>query len=526
MSAGVPPMSAPVGTPAAARPGPRWWPLLGIAVLLAAALTWVWGFHGEQRQDRVLATIISGGIALILSCVWLIGFSRLRWRTRGLWVLGLVALALLGRATVERRGMTGDVVPVLGWRWARPQLSDAVPQPEGTSSPRGQRAPGLGYPQFQGPSRDGALTGMRLATDWQTRPPRPLWRRPIGAGWSGFAVSGPFAVTQEQRGEHELTSCYDRTSGELIWVHSETTRHEDPLGGPGPRATPVIVDGRVYALGATGMLNALELETGEPIWSVDIIADNGANVPTYGVAASPLVVEDRVIVLAGGPRGRSLVAYDRQNGEPVWSGGGHSAAYSSPVLARLAGRDQIVVLNGSHLVGHDASDGSLLWQYPWPDVEKVSQPVILPGERVFISTGYGVGGKLFRITPAPAGGLEVQMIWESRGLKAKLSNVVHRDGYLYGLDDGRLVCLDLDSGQREWKSGRYGHGQLVLVEDVLLIQAENGDVVLVEATPREHRELARLTALSGKTWNHPALAGRHLLVRNDREAACFELPVR
>jgi outer membrane protein assembly factor BamB len=506
----------------------RWWPLIGIGLLLALLLLWIWYFVGEQRQTRVLATISAVGSAFILALIWLVFLSRLRWKIR-LTVLGLLA-ALLGLAfgTLERRGVTGDVLPLLQWRWTSIPADLVIP---GTGHTDRLLAPGppddgVAYPQFQGPRRDGTVEGVRLATDWQSRPPKQLWRRPIGEGWSGFAVAGAYAVTQEQRGPNELVSCYDRQTGEPIWVHATPVRHEDPLGGPGPRATPTIDGSRVYALGGTGILNVLDLQTGEPLWSTDVMRDNDARPPTYGVSASPLVLGDLVIVVAGGREGRSLVAYDRQTGEPIWSGGDHPAAYSSPILARLAGGEQIVVLNGSHFVGHDAGDGAVLWQYRWPGgTENVSQPVVLGDDRLFLSTGYGVGGKLFRIAKDADGAGVVEVIWESRGLKAKFTNVVHRDGYLYGLDDGRLACLDVAGGERVWKGGRYGHGQVVLVGDILLIQGEGGEVVLVEATPDEHRRLARLEALHGKTWNHPALAGRHLLVRNDREAACFELAV-
>jgi outer membrane protein assembly factor BamB len=391
---------------------------------------------------------------------------------------------------------------------------------------RSEADPRTDFPQFHGPWRDGVLERNDLETDWQRHAPRRLWRQPIGKGWSGFAVVGPHAVTQEQRGDHELVSCYERTTGELLWVHSDLARHDDPLGGPGPRATPTIDRGRVFTLGGTGLLNGLDLESGELLWSVDVLTDNSASAPPYGVAASPLVLGDQVIVPAGGPEGRSLVAYDTETGERLWSGGDHRAAYSSPLFATLVGREQIVLLNGSHLVGHSAKDGSLLWQYAWPGgTENVSQPVILPEDRVFLSTGYGIGGKSFRIVEE-AGSLAAELEWESRSLKAKFTNVVERDGYLYGLDDGIMACIDSRTGDRVWKGGRYGHGQILLVGDVLLVQAESGEVVLVRATPDGHHELARLEALEGKTWNSPALAGQHLLVRNDREAACYELSTR
>jgi outer membrane protein assembly factor BamB len=505
----------------------RWWPAVGIVFLTTAALIFIWTFFGVQRQSRVLATVALVGLSCILLLAWATLFSRFSGTVRLSILAGFALLGVAGFFSLEQRGVSGDVLPLLQWRWSGAAALD-VPEP--TASPgavaSSEADPRTDFPQFQGPRRNGHLESIDLDTDWQSRAPRLLWRQAIGEGWSGFAVVGPHAVTQEQRGDRELVTCYRRTTGELLWVHSDLTRHDDPLGGPGPRATPTIDRGRVFTLGGTGLLNALDLESGELLWSVDVLKDNSASAPPYGVAASPLVLGDLVIVPAGGPDGGSLVAYGTETGERVWSGGSHRAAYSSPLFAALAGRDQIVLLNGSHLVGHSAVDGSLLWQYAWPGgTENVSQPVVLPGDRLFLSTGYGVGGKTFRVV-AGTGSVEAELEWESLAMKAKFTNVVHHEGFLYGLDDGIMACVDARTGERVWKGGRYGHGQVLLVGDVLLIQAESGGVVLVQAAPDGHRELARLDALDGKAWNSPALAGHHLLVRNDREAACYELPTR
>ena len=167
----------------------------------------------------------------------------------------------------------------------------------------------------------------------------------------------------------------------------------------------------------------------------------------------------------------------------------------------------------------------MLWRFAWPSAESVAQPVPLPDDRLLVSSGYGIGSKLLHIQRDTDGKLGANLLWQSRGLKAKFTNVVYRDGYIYGLDDGILVCLDISDGKRTWKKGRYGHGQMILVEDLLLLQAESGDVVLVEANPTSHVELGRFSALVGRTWNNPTFAVPYLLVRNDREAACYELPL-
>jgi outer membrane protein assembly factor BamB len=234
----------------------------------------------------------------------------------------------------------------------------------------------------------------------------------------------------------------------------------------------------------------------------------------------------RVIVSAGGPDGRSLVAYEANSGEPVWAGGNDRGSYSSPQLVTLAGREQIVLLGGASVAGYDPQTGRLLWEHPWPGEQpNVAPPLPLPGDRLLLSAGYGVGSKVIGLLVDDANMLHPSLIWETPRLKSKFANMVLHEGFVYGLDDGVLTCLDPASGERRWKAGRYGHGQLVLVGDLLLVQTEEGEAVLVDPRPQEHRELARASLLDGKTWNPPALAGAHLLVRNDREVALYELPL-
>ncbi|MCL6501633.1 MAG: PQQ-like beta-propeller repeat protein [Pirellulales bacterium] len=403
-----------------------------------------------------------------------------------------------------------------------------------------EEAPAVGvgaddFPQFLGPDRNATLRGRRLARQWAA-PPRLLWRQPIGPGWSGFAVVGNDAVTQQQLDELELVVCYDLKSGKLLWSHGSRVRYSSRIAGDGPRATPTIADGRVFALGSTGILHAIALADGRPLWEANILADHMADPLPWGQSGSPLVVGGLVIVNPGGPRGHSLAAYDAATGRLRWHAGDDAASYASPMLALLGGREQIVMVNQFSVTGHDPESGKVLWSYPpseqpdhtWLSRDpKVPQPVVVSGDRLLISAGYGLGCMLLEVAPGGGNDWRVQELWPgfNRGLKPKFTNLVLHDGYLYGLDDGTaLACLDLASGQRRWKQGRYGHGQLLLVDDLLVILSDAGKVALVEATPRGYRELASFQALEGKTWNTPTLAGRLLLVRNDHEAACYELP--
>ena len=198
------------------------------------------------------------------------------------------------------------------------------------------------------------------------------------------------------------------------------------------------------------------------------------------------------------------------------------------MLTTLAGTEQIVLFNQGLITAHEPRSGQLLWQQLWTAgyAECVSQPVPLPDNKLLASSGYGVGAKLFQISRNNAGEFNVTTLWETLYLKAKFTNIIYYEDYLYGLDDGIFACINPVDGKRQWKRGRYGHGQTLLISDVLLVLTEAGEVVLVEPDPENHREHARFTALKGKTWNTPALAGSYLLVRNDQEAACYELTIR
>lgn len=504
-------------------PKPRWWPALVLVSLAALALVLTWLGEADDNQTRVLRTVAVLLLASLLLLLWLLFFSRLPRHLRTRLFAGLLAVGLLGGLLFEVRGVSGDFVPILGWRFGGGhRLGEGA---AGGGHDADQVSP-EDFAQFLGPHRNATLPGPRLGRDWLADPPRERWRRPVGEGWSGFAVAGEAAVTQEQRGDLEAVARYDLGTGEQVWAHTNPGRYETTVAGIGPRATPTIAGRRVYALGATGVLSALDLETGELLWSVQVLDDNGASLPEWGKSCSPLVIGERVVVSAGGPAGRSLVAYDRVTGKRAWAGGDDGSGYSSPALMTLAGVTQVVIFNRASVAGHDPETGALLWSQPWSAQQpNVAQPVAVGSDRLLVSSGYGVGSSLLHLTRDPAGGFTVEPVWQSPRLKAKFANFVVRAGVVYGLDDGTLTAIDLATGERRWKRGRYGHGQLLLVGELLLLQSENGDVALVEANPDEHRELGSFTALDGKTWNSPALAGRYLLVRNDREAVCYELPL-
>ena len=299
----------------------------------------------------------------------------------------------------------------------------------------------------------------------------------------------------------------------------------------------------MYALGATGVLRCLDGRSGALVWQDDILQRYGVTPEQdlqavgWGRSASPLVVEDLLIVPFGGPAHgtcASLAAYDKKTGELRWKGGEWQVSYASPTLINLCGTPQIVIVNEKAVSGHQLEDGSVLWSFAWPGGSSsnasASQAVPVSDNRLLLSKDYGTGSALIELTAVPDGGWLTSPVWENSGaLKTKFTNVAVKDGFAYGLSDGILECIAIETGDRRWKDrrrGNFGHGQILLVGDVLLVQAESGEVVMLEANSDKLVELGRFPALSDQTWNNLCLYGPYLLVRNAVEAACYELPLK
>ncbi len=463
---------------------------------------------------------------------WLMFFVRWRPWTRAGVMAGLLFVASAFFVTVRADGLDGDALPRFAWRFATtrpdwpatastlsPADSSESNTPETTAA-----EPRDDYPRFRGADGLGTVTGVNLERDWSKHPPRLRWRQTVGAAWSSFAVAGLQVFTQEQRGAEECVTCYDRATGRQLWVHADAAHYENASTGDGPRATPTVDGGQVFTLGATGILNALDVATGQRLWKVDILKDSGATAPAHGMVSSPLVVEDAVIVCAGGS-GTSLVAYDRTTGIRLWGAGSDPAGYTSPLLVELGGQRQIIAITPDHIHGHDAATGRVLWTADLHNEQQTncSQPYPVGANRLFASTNYGTGCTLLEIKQEGSA-WNAQPLWAKRTLQTKFCSPIVYDGHASGLDDGILECVSLEDGRRKWKRGRFGHGQMLLAGDLLLIQAEDGRVGLAEAQPDKFVELGSIPALEGRTWNYPALAGNQLFIRNDREAACYELP--
>ena len=501
---------------------------LFLTLLFGGLLAWLWATDNVFRSGGLMIFIPLW--LFLLGLWWALHRRGVRLKRLGLFVLGTIGVVAAFRSLVRYEGSAdGSALPSLAWRWqqqvALPKLSSgdaAVP----STTPAGV----ADMPRFLGTKGDGVLPEPDWQTDWKAHPPREVWRIQVGDGWAGFAVAGGRALTQEQRGAEEYVTCYDIATGKLLWSHADTTRFDEPMGGIGPRSTPTVdvAQSAVFTLGAKGLLNCLDLTTGKVRWSKDILKESGTTKsPEWGKSAAPLIVGDN-IVCSGGDNGTTLLAYRRTDGQPAWKTGDDGGSYSSPVLMTLAGRKQIVSVNSNSVTGHDPASGSVLWKFDWPGMfPKVCQPVQVTPERILITTSYGLKSHLLEIKPGAEGKWAVSSVWEAKAPRTKFSSASVFGTHAYAMDEGTFCCVDLATGERGWREGRYGFGQQIrLGGQWMLVQAEKGFVALVKANPEKLEEVSRLEALHGKTWNPPTLAGRYLLVRNDREAVCFELPAK
>jgi outer membrane protein assembly factor BamB len=406
-------------------------------------------------------------------------------------------------------------------------IADPPPNSESDSESRVEpRRRGPVWPDFRGPARDGrSAEAIRL--DWPAEGLPRLWKQPIGLGYASFVVADGRAFTIEQRRSQEVVAAYDVESGRELWTNSWEGAFVESMGGDGPRATPTFHDGRLYALGALGEFRSLDAATGAVHWRRNILDDNGASNLDWGMSGAPLVVDDKVIVLPGGSRGRSVVAYHKITGDVVWRALDDRQAYVSPMLVTLGGMEQVLIVTATRAVALRPEDGRLLWEYPWATDMGINaaQPVLLGNERVFLSSSYGQGAAVFEVR-REGDRFTTATVWENSRMKNKFTSSLLHEGHLYGLDEAILACIDAETGEPKWKGGRYGYGQPILVNGHLIVLTEQGEVVLVRATPDRHEEVARFSAIEGKTWNHPVVANGRLLVRNLREMAAFDIRPR
>ncbi len=528
------------------------WILLAMPVGIGLCLSVIVSFFQwlQEENTQLLFIGLDGmriplALGAVVACILIVALFYLRPKFRTLAVAAMLLFTIgYGCSKVFRvDSYYGNRTPRLTWRWnptpeekVKSYLTSTIPRNTEVSTQSLFLATDHDFPGFLGSDRNATFDRFNLGFDWEQHPPRLLWRHPVGLGWSGFAVVGSAAVNLEQRDENECVVCYDVRSGVELWCHRESARFKNDHGD-GPRSTPTMHEGKVLSMGGTGILTCIDLESGELLWKRASFADSDKQNLLFGMTGSPLVFDDKVVVTPGAGPGGSAICYSIATGDEVWRSGDDPAAYSSPIDVVLCGERQLLSFNGAGLRSYDLQ-GNPLWLQPWLTQGEarvnVAQPVVVEpnaehlqsdqGARVLISSGYDHGSALLKIS-RQNDQWKSEIVWESKQLKSKLSNFVVHGDHIYGLDNGLLTCIDLKDGRRVWKRGRYGHGQMLLVRDKLLIQSESGEVALVAASPDAHREITKFPALTSKTWNHAALAGRILIVRNDHEAAAYELPL-
>ncbi|WP_339735044.1 PQQ-binding-like beta-propeller repeat protein [uncultured Gimesia sp.] len=520
----------------------RWKWGLGILLLGIATVIYRWFQLAPDRTYQVFSVYFGICYILVGMLFWWMLISGVAWKTRFKGLIGTVLVFVLFFSLFRVEGFEGDMLPRFRFRFlpTPEQRAEQYFEKIKNSSPAEKAklteqalelSPG-DWPAFRGAERDGIVRDQTIRTDWNKHPPELLWKHPVGAGWSSFCVIGNRAFTQEQRGEQETVVCYDVQTGNQIWTHTDPVRFSETLGGVGPRATPTFDEGLLYTMGGIGILNCLKAGTGELVWSYDLLKEGDLKNLEWGMSGSPLIWENLVIVNQGVQKSdskaenQSVIAFHKGSGEKAWASGTHKSSYSAPQFAMLNGTPQVLIFHSKGLESFSPQDGTSLWFFPWTNQPGVNaaQPILLDDTSLYLGSGYGAGSTRLKVTVSDqAPEAKVTQDWESQSLKLKFNSAVQRDGFVYGLDEGILTCLNLETGKRSWKRGRYGYGQMLLVGSHLLILAEDGRVELVKADPEKYEQVAEFQAIAGQTWNHPALAHGKLFVRNSEEAACFDL---
>ena len=490
--------------------------------------------HPSMRGPLPIVLTIPVAIAAFAIGAMLLG-NTLSIRRTGL-ALGLAVLATAYSALVRTDGVWGDFSFRFDWRWkpTAEQLATEEIRRAGNVAVDGtvdtealiaalESAP---WPHFRGPRGDSSQTGLRFSDDWGAHPPREVWRKRIGPAWSSFAIGADRLFTQEQRLEDEVVSCYDAKTGQPIWSYATPSRFFESLGGLGPRGTPTLADGSIYALGAEGVLVRLSAVDGALVWKADLKAAAGrTEPPMWGFSCSPCVDSGVVVVHAGGKGDKGIVAFKVDDGQVAWTAPAGEMSYASVQKIRLLDRDYLCLLSNSGAHFLEPATGKPVYDYPFAHQGyRACQAQVIDGNKLLIPAGMGTGTRLVEFS-STENGLEAKELWTSLDMKPDYNDILVHDGNIYGFDSAIFACIGLEDGKRKWKGGRYAKGQALLLADsgLIVVVSEKGELVLLRATPKKHEELGKIEALSDKTWNHPVLVGDRLYLRNADEVVCYEL---
>lgn len=380
------------------------------------------------------------------------------------------------------------------------------------------------WPQYRGTDGDGRHPAADFPTRWPDAGLSEAWRMPLGKGYSGITAVDGSLFTQHSKDGDEFLTAHDAASGGLKWKLRLDKERPDQFGD-GPRSTPSVDGDLVYAVSAYGKLWAVNRTSGEAVWHKDLRGEYGAQVPTWGVAAAPVVEGDLLLFNVGGKPGYLLAAFDKASGELKWHSGSGKPGYSLPLTVTAGGIRQTIFFTGDKVVSVDPQTGTEHWSKPWSTAYDVNAaaPVFVPPSRIFISSGYDTGASLFEVT-AKDGKASAEVVWSSRRMKNQFSSSIYHEGHIYGFDNKNFKCIVADTGEDVWRKGGFNHGSLFFVDGHLVVLGERGKMALVEATPGSYIEKASFQAAEGKHWTVPTLYGDHIYVRNESELIAFQLP--
>jgi hypothetical protein len=383
------------------------------------------------------------------------------------------------------------------------------------------------WPQWLGPDRDGKSTETGVVSRWtqqaKTGALQPLWNVSLGAGYAGVVVSDGVAYTAATQAGQDQLIAWDALTGSERWAAPLGTRYVDSMGYHGPRATPTITEDRIVALNGAGTLAVFSSASGDMLWSTHLVDDHGGKMPQWGYAASPFVDEGIIYVDTGAGEGKSLLALTLAEGRPIWRSGTDQAGYATPVRAKLAGVDQILVFGGSVIQGMRPEDGTVLWSKAWRTSYGVNAatPIPVGKDRLFISSGYGKGGALIRVDPSGP----TEAIWQTKRMKNKLSTSILDNDRLYGFSESTLTAIRLSDGEPIWTHSGLGLGTLMMVDKHLVVLSDQCELALIDprgSSPQIVVAPQRIVQ-SNDCWTVPTLSDGILFVRSPTQLVALDL---
>ncbi len=501
--------------------------VLAVAAIVFPAISYLLVYPTEATQSVLFVygvplTVLAVTIGLTL------GAQSPR---RALLAVGLMAASWAFFPLIRNDGFDGEYYPEFAWRWSpvHEQSLPALSSPSTAdfaldTNPAWAR--GASWTIFRGPNGNGTVDDQFAEIDWQATPPNEIWRIDVGPGWSSFSYHQGRLFTQEQRGELEYITCYRADDGHLIWSHGDKTRFEEVVSGAGPRGTPTVSDGRVFAFGARALLTCLDEQTGAMHWQRNLVKEVNATVPIWAFSGSPLVVEDRVIVYAGGSGNNGLIAVNQSDGQTIWGFPSSGENYSTPRMMDLCGESCLVFCDSQGVHGLNGASGESLWTYqpagwksaPYIDAQRIDE------DRLLVALGDGVGMACLRLERSDDS-WNISEQWSTNQLRPSFNDSLVMGDLIFGFNQSIFSCIDAQTGKRLWNGGRFGFGQAVLLKNsgIILLAAEKGDLVILRANGDKLDVLHRQPVLNDKTWNHPIVVGDRLFMRNAKTAVCLQL---